>query len=87
MKIPKPKCTKDINCNLGLTGYIWKFIKYYSAIAKTFINILRKDSTFQFSAVESKTLRNSKTFCHQNQHPKSTTEMNIDVYGAVLIDR
>ena len=46
---PTPKCVKDIQCFLGLSGYYRRFVKDYSKHAKPLTNLLEKKFTNKFN--------------------------------------
>ena len=47
--LPTPKCVRDIRSFLGHAGLYRRFIKDFSAIARTLCNLLAKDVTFAWS--------------------------------------
>ena len=48
VKIPLPKCVKDIRSFLGHAGFYRRFIKDFSKIARPLISLLAKDVPFIF---------------------------------------
>jgi len=48
-KLPKPKCIKDIRSFLGHGGFYRRFIKEFSKIARSLMNLLDKDVPFHFN--------------------------------------
>ena len=50
VKLPMPKCVKDIRSFLGHAGFYRRFIKYFSKIARPLTNLLVKDVSFTFDA-------------------------------------
>ena len=47
--LPTPKCVRDIRSFLGHAGFYRRFIKDFSAIARTLCNFLAKDNPFSWS--------------------------------------
>jgi len=47
-KIPEPKCIKDIRFFLGHAGFYKRFIKEFSKIARSLMNLLGEDLPFYF---------------------------------------
>ncbi|XP_035220759.1 uncharacterized protein LOC118193740, partial [Stegodyphus dumicola] len=93
---PEPKCVKDVQSYLGLTGYFRKFIPNYSLIAKPLNDLLKKDSKFKFETKElyafnelKRILTSEPVLCIYN--PKAETEIHTDAsadgYGAVLLQK
>ena len=48
VKLPTPKCVKDIRSFLGHAGFYRRFIKDFSKIARPLTNLLAKDVSFTF---------------------------------------
>ena len=47
--LPTPKCVKDIRSFLGHAGFYRRFIRDFSAIARSLCNFLAKDVAFEWS--------------------------------------
>ena len=47
--LPTPKCVKDIRSFLGHAGFYRRFIKNFSAIARSLCSLLAKDVIFEWS--------------------------------------
>ena len=58
LNYPDPQNIKDVRRFLGLTGYLRKFIPYYSTIAKPLSDLLRKDTSFYFKLIRKQLFTN-----------------------------
>lgn len=96
IKFPVPKCVKDIQSFLGLTGYFRKFICRYSIIARPLTNLLRSNVEFRFGKDEEQAFQNLK-FALSNKPVLKLykigveTELHTDAskfgYGAILLQK
>ncbi|GFV41415.1 retrovirus-related Pol polyprotein from transposon 297 [Trichonephila clavipes] len=93
---PDLKNTKDVRRFLGLTGYFRKFLPSYSTIAKPLSDLLRKDSLFQFYALQQAAFQKLKylpsqqpvlSIFNQNYPTEIHTDASIDGLGAVLLQK
>lgn len=48
-KLPPPTIVKGIRSFVGLARFYRRFIKYFSKIAKSMCNLLKKEGTFKFN--------------------------------------
>ena len=96
MKFPKPRCVKDIQSFLGLTGYFRKFIHQYSVIARPLSDLLKKDSEFKFETPEQEAFDKLKLILSGKlilrlYRAGAETELHTDAssygYGAILMQR
>lgn len=62
MKFAKPKCARDVQSFLGLTGYFRKFISRYAQIARPLSNLLRANVKFAIDDEEKSALQIKKYF-------------------------
>ena len=96
IKFPKPRCVRDVQSFLGLTGYFRKFIQHYSIVARPLTNLLKGDSEFKFEALERESFEKLKLILSSSPVLKlyrvgAETELHTDAsglgYGAILLQR
>lgn len=93
MKFPEPKCYREVQQFLGLTGYFRKFVEGYSIIAKPLTDLLKKDASFVFGSEQRAAMETLKSaLCSRPAlslyHPNAMTELHTDAsrigFGAIL---
>lgn len=96
MKFPVPRCVKDVQSFIGLTGYFRKFIYQYSMIARPLTNLLRNNIEFRFGKDEEQAFRSLKLALINKPVLKlyksgAETELHTDAskfgYGAILLQK
>ena len=95
-RFKEPKCVRDVQSFLGLTGYFRKFIERYSLIARPLTDLTRNDIAFEFAEKERsafsqlKLLLTSKPVLRM-YCPTFETELHTDAsslgFGAILMQR
>lgn len=93
---PKPSNSKQVHRFLGLTGYLRRFIKDYSLLAKPLFALVRKNAPFVFGEVELKAFELLKEKLMSPPilaiySPTAYTELHTDAsatgYGAILMQK
>lgn len=96
INFPEPKCVKDVQSYLGLTGYFRKFIEHYSVIAKPLSDLLKKYAKFEFDNNARYAFNKLKNILTTEPvlsiyDPKCETEVHCDAcldgYGAALMQK
>ncbi|XP_071650029.1 uncharacterized protein [Temnothorax longispinosus] len=95
-KFPKPKCRKDLQSFLGLTGYFRKFVLDYAIIARPLSDLLKDNKGFGFGAAQEEAFDRLKTILSKEPvlriyKPDAITELHMDAsklgYGAILLQK
>lgn len=95
-KFPKPLNSKQVHRFLGLTGYLRRFIKDYSLLAKPLFALVRKNVPFVFGERELKAFELLKEKLVSPPilaiySPTAYTELHTDAsatgYGAILMQK
>lgn len=96
MKFPEPRCYREVQQFLGLTGYFRKFVEGYSVIAKPLTDLLKKDAIFVFGPEQRAAMETLKSaLCSRPAlslyHPNALTELHTDAsrvgFGAILLQK
>lgn len=92
----KPYSIKAVQSFLGLTGYLRKFIRNYSLIAKPMTDLLKKDAVFIFDErceeafIKLKDVLTSSPVLkiyNPDLETEVHTDASVDGYGAVLLQK
>lgn len=95
-KFPEPKCRRDIQCFLGLTGYFRKFIHDYAIKARPLSDLLKDNQKFIFGASEVQSFNQLKEALMNEPvlriyKADAITELHTDAsklgYGAILLQK
>lgn len=95
-RYPKPKCRRDIQGFLGLTGYFRKFIWDYALIARPLSDVLKGNQKFYFGPDQERSFNELKKALTTEPvlrlyRPDASTELHTDAskvgYGAALLQR
>jgi len=97
VRFPVPRCIRDVQSFLGLTGYYFrKFIFQYSIIARPLTNLLRGNTEFRFESNEMQAFQHLKHALSDKPVLRlykqgAETELHTDAskfgYGAILLQR
>ena len=96
VRFPEPKCARDVQSFLGLTGYFRKFVESYSVIAKPLSDLLKRDKPYYFEENEKHAFMRLKTILTKEPvlklfDPRHETEIHTDAsqdgLGAILLQR
>lgn len=93
LKAPEPTSVKTLRQFLGLTGFLRKYVKGYSAVAQPLTALLKKDAPWTWAAEQQRAsaeLRRLLTeapalrFVDPSQPIRIATDWSVDGVGAVL---
>lgn len=95
-KFPKPKCQRDVQSFLGLTGYFQKFVLDYAIIARPLSDLLKSNQKFNLGASQEAAFNELKAILTSEPilriyKLEAITELHTDAsklgYGAILLQK